>query len=70
MDFEMIDGTVKSFNDAKGYGFVEANGQDYFIHFKEINMPGFKTLKEGDKVSFQPSQSPKGVIATKLIVTG
>ena len=65
----MINGTVRWFNDSKGFGFVEADGKDYFIHFKEINMDGYKSIKEGDKVSFEPSTSPKGVIATKLVLT-
>jgi CspA family cold shock protein len=64
----MINGTVKWFNDQKGYGFVESSGKDYFIHFKEINMSGFKSLKEGDKVCFEPTQSSKGPMATKLIL--
>lgn len=65
----MMNGTVKWFNEQKGFGFVEASGKDYFIHFKEINMPGFKTLKEGDRVSFDPIQSPKGPMATRLIIS-
>ncbi len=65
----MINGVVRWFNDQKGYGFVESGGKDYFIYFKEIKMDGFKSLKEGDKVSFEPSQSPKGVVATQLVVT-
>ena len=68
MDFKMINGICRWFSDSKGYGFVESGGIDYFIHFKEINMDGYKSLKEGDKVSFEPSQSPKGVVATQLTV--
>ena len=68
MDFKMINGVVKWFNDSKGFGFVSANGKDYFIHFKEINMEGFKSLKEGNRVSFEPSQSPKGAVATRLTI--
>jgi CspA family cold shock protein len=68
MDVTMVNGVVKWFNDQKGFGFVSASGKDYFIHFKEINMQGFKSLKEGDKVSFEPSQSPKGPVATQLVV--
>ncbi|HWI48383.1 MAG TPA: cold shock domain-containing protein [Rummeliibacillus sp.] len=64
----MIDGTVKWFNEQKGYGFVTSGGKDYFIHFKEIDMAGFKTLKEGDKVSFEPKTSPKGAVASRLII--
>lgn len=68
MDFKMITGVVKWFDDKKGYGFVMSNNKDYFIHFKEIQASGFKTLKEGDRVNFEPVQSPKGPLATKLII--
>lgn len=62
----MINGTVKWFNDQKGFGFVAANGTDYFVHFKEIQRDGYKSLKEGDRVSFEPSTSPKGPIAKSV----
>lgn len=64
----MINGIVKWFNDQKGFGFVSANGKDYFIHFKEIAMDGFKSVKEGDRVSFEPCQSPKGPVAKSLMI--
>ena len=64
----MLNGVVKWFNDQKGFGFVAANGKDYFIHFKEIQSDGFKSLKEGQKVCFIPNDSPKGPVATKLVV--
>lgn len=63
----MVNGIVSWFNTEKGYGFVSSDGRDHFIHFKEINMPGFKSLEKGDKVSFVPSKSPKGLTATCLI---
>jgi cold shock protein len=66
MDDMMLNGVVKWFSDGKGFGFVSANGKDYFIHFKEIQTDGFKSLKEGDKVRFEPSVSPKGPVATLL----
>ncbi|WP_028357822.1 cold-shock protein [Brackiella oedipodis] len=55
-------GTVKWFNDAKGFGFItpEAGGEDLFAHFSSIQMSGFKTLKEGQKVSFIITDGPKG----------
>lgn len=57
---DKITGTVKWFNEAKGFGFIEANGKDYFVHFSAINAKGFKTLVEGAKVSFKPSKGQKG----------
>lgn len=59
-------GTVKWFNEGKGFGFVESEGKDYFCHFKEIQTNGFKTLKEGQRVTFTPGTSPKGLLATKV----
>jgi len=58
----MQTGTVKWFNDAKGFGFItpDSGGEDLFAHFSAINMPGFKTLKEGQKVSFEVTAGNKG----------
>ena len=57
----MARGTVKWFNDAKGFGFIEQeNGNDVFVHFSAIGGDGFKTLSEGDAVSFEVVDSPKG----------
>lgn len=64
----MIDGKVKWFDEAKGFGFIEANGKEYFAHFKEIKSEGFKTLKEGAAVSFEPGMTSKGPIATSISV--
>ena len=64
----MINGIVKWFNDQKGFGFVEAGGKDYFLHFKEIQADGFKSVKQGDKVAFEPSTSPKGPVAKSVMV--
>ncbi len=63
----MIQGVVKWFSDEKGFGFVAAEGKEYFIHFKEIKGEGFKSLKAGDKVCFEPSSSPRGFVATSLM---
>jgi CspA family cold shock protein len=64
---EMADrenGTVKWFNDAKGFGFISReNGEDVFVHFRAIQSQGFKSLKEGQKVSFTVVQGQKGLQA-------
>lgn len=66
----MQNGIVKWFNDGKGFGFIASNGGDYFVHFKEIQGQGFKSLKEGDKVTFVAAESPKGPVAKNVqIVT-
>jgi CspA family cold shock protein len=66
--FDMASGTVKWFNDAKGFGFItpDGGGEDLFAHFSAINMQGFKTLKEGQKVSFEVTQGPKGKQASNI----
>jgi cold shock protein len=57
----MAQGKVKWFNDAKGFGFIEQeNGNDVFVHFSAIGGDGFKSLSEGDAVSFEVVDSPKG----------
>ncbi|NIM99606.1 MAG: cold shock domain-containing protein [candidate division Zixibacteria bacterium] len=55
-------GTVKWFNESKGYGFItpEDGGADLFVHFSEIQGEGYKTLREGDEVSFEEGQGQKG----------
>lgn len=62
----MKHGTVKWFNDAKGFGFIASEGSDYFVHFKEIQGQGFKSLKEGDRVTFDAGESPKGNVAKNV----
>jgi len=61
-------GTVKWFNDAKGFGFItpDAGGEDLFAHFSAIQMNGFKTLKEGQKVTFEVVSGPKGQQASNI----
>jgi CspA family cold shock protein len=59
--FHMEQGTVKWFNDAKGYGFLSReNGEDVFVHFSAIQSNGFRSLKEGQAVSFTVVKGPKG----------
>ena len=64
----MATGTVKWFNDAKGFGFIEPDGggSDVFAHFSAITMDGFKTLKQGSRVSFEIQQGPKGQLAQNI----
>jgi CspA family cold shock protein len=63
----MIDGTVKWFNDSKGFGFIEtAEGNDVFVHFSAINSEGFKTLAEGQKVTFDVTEGAKGPAAANV----
>ena len=64
----MAIGTVKWFNDAKGFGFIEPQegGEDVFAHFSAIQMEGFRTLKQGGKVSFELVQGPKGQLAQNI----
>lgn len=61
-------GTVKWFNDAKGFGFIEpeGGGEDIFAHFSAIQMDGFRTLKQGSKVSFEVVDGPKGKLAQNI----
>ena len=62
----MQTGTVKWFNDEKGFGFLVSEGKDYFVYYKEIKETGFKTLKEGQKVQFTAETSPKGACAKNI----
>lgn len=65
---ERVSGTVKWFNDDKGFGFIEREGgQDVFVHHTAIQMEGFKTLKEGQKVTMEVTQSQKGPQAENVI---
>ena len=60
-------GTVKWFNDAKGYGFIsQEGGEDVFVHHTAIQMDGFRTLKEGERVEFDVTQGPKGLQAANV----
>ena len=64
----MQKGTVKWFNDSKGFGFITPeSGSDVFVHHSEIQSSGFKTLREGQSVEFEVKQGPKGQQATNVI---
>tara|TARA_B100000586_G_C19814483_1_gene303577 strand:+ start:338 stop:580 length:243 start_codon:yes stop_codon:yes gene_type:complete len=68
MSGDRVSGTVKWFNDAKGFGFIEREGgQDVFVHHSAIQMEGFKTLKEGQKVSMEVTQGNKGPQAENVM---
>ena len=64
----MATGTVKWFNDAKGFGFIEpeGGGADVFAHFSAVQMEGFRTLKQGGQVSYELVQGPKGDLAQNI----
>ncbi len=68
----MARGTVKWFNDAKGYGFItpEESGKDLFVHFSSLSGEGFKTLAEGAKVEFDRAEGDKGPEARNVAVIG
>lgn len=70
MEKKMAEGTVKWFNDAKGFGFIEQEngGKDVFVHHSGINAMGFKSLNEGDRVSFDISECQRGPAATNVTV--
>lgn len=60
-------GTVKWFNESKGYGFIsQEEGPDVFVHYSSITMDGFKTLTEGDMVNFEVEEGPKGLKAINV----
>ncbi len=64
----MPEGTVKWFNDSKGFGFItQEGGEDVFVHFSAIQGDGFKTLQEGDNVTFEVTEGPKGLQAANVV---
>ena len=67
-EYVRLVGTVKWFNDVKGFGFIEPDegGLDVFAHFSAVEMDGFRTLKQGSKVSYELVQGPKGNLAQNI----
>ena len=64
----MAQGTVKWFNNEKGYGFIAVDGgQDVFVHYSAIGGNGFKTLEQGERVNFEVTQGPKGLNAANVL---
>ena len=64
----MTEGTMKWFNSKKGFGFIEQeSGDDVFVHFSAIEMSGFKTLAEGERVAFEVEKNDKGLSAKKVV---
>ena len=64
---ERLKGTVKWFNNAKGYGFIgRDNGADVFVHYSAISLEGYKSLQEGDQVEFEIAEGPKGPQAANV----
>ncbi|NLE22010.1 MAG: cold shock domain-containing protein [Actinobacteria bacterium] len=67
----MAEGTVKWFNAAKGYGFISReDGDDLFVHFREIQMDGFRTLEEGDRVVFDVTEGQNGKMQASNVRKG
>ena len=64
----MAQGTVKWFNNAKGFGFIrpQNGGEDVFVHYSTIDMEGYRSLKAGQEVSFDVTTGPKGMLATNI----
>ena len=68
---KMMTGKVKWFNSKKGYGFItKENGEDVFVHYSDICMEGFKELENGANVTYELSETERGMIATNVVVVG
>lgn len=66
-DLALAKGVIKWFSDERGYGFIQQEeGEDVFVHFSSITMPGFKSLAEGDKVNFELENNERGLVAKNV----
>jgi CspA family cold shock protein len=64
----LVEGTIKWFNSKKGFGFIEQEtGEDVFVHYSAIEMTGFKTLSEGERVQFEVEENDKGLSAKRVL---
>lgn len=70
MSTERIQGVCKWFDSKKGFGFIAAEGKDYFVHFKAIQSTGYKELQEKQKVNFVAKRGDKGLMADQVVVIG
>jgi CspA family cold shock protein len=64
----MQDGIVEWFESGKGFGFISSRGKDFFVHYRDIQGDGFKSLKKGERVTFEAGESLKGPVATQVKV--
>ena len=67
---DRLTGKVKWFNNKKGYGFIEHNDEDVFVHYRQIQVEGFRTLREGQEVEYEINRGPKGLQAAEVKLIG
>lgn len=63
---DRLTGKVKWFNNKKGYGFIEHNDEDVFVHYRQVQVDGFRTLREGQEVEYEVNRGPKGLQAAEV----
>jgi len=67
---DRLTGKVKWFNNKKGYGFIEHSDEDVFVHYRQIQVEGFRTLREGQTVAYEVNRGPKGLQAAEVKILG